>query len=214
MRRPRLMAAFAGGAVIVVAAGVALFVLRPTPDDPPRSAPTSEAPGPTATTPAPSPSRASAAPTPSATAPTTGAAVPETDEEPPASEPVVDEPQAAPSAGPTAAPDDSTSDRDLETVTVTVPTARWDAASETLSAAGIVEGVVETGGVCTLEARSGGQVVRATSTASGDATATYCGSLSVSTADRAAGEWSVTMSYRSSTSTGTSSVVPVGVRGS
>lgn len=201
--------------MIVVAAGVALFVLRPTPDDPPRSAATSEAPAPTTTTPAPSPSRASAAPTPSAPAPATGTSVPETDdEEPPASEPVVDEPQAAPSARPTAAPDDSTSDRDLATVTVTVPTARWDAESETLSAAGIVEGVVETGGVCTLEARSGGQVVRATSTASGDATATYCGSLSVSTADRASGEWSVTMSYRSSTSTGTSSVVPVGVRGS
>jgi len=201
--------------VIVVAAGVALYVLRPTTDDAAGPVPTSEAPSPTATaTATPAPSRTATAPAPSASAPQleTPPAQSDDDATSPGSAPVVPEPQAAPSARPTAAPDDSVDDQDLTTVTVTVPTARWDAATETLTAAGIVDGVVETGGVCTLEARSGGEVVRATSTARGDATATYCGSVSVSTADRAAGDWSVTMSYRSSTSTGTSAVVPVGVR--
>ena len=188
------------GALLLVAGAVALVAARGDEPSPPPST-QAASPGPATQVPSPSPT-----PVPDEEA---------SDEAPPAA-PTSPAPEAPPEAppvaggpAPTAAPADEPSSS-LRTVTVTVPDASWDPAGS-IAAAGIVDDVVETGGRCTLVATSGGARTMATSTARGDATATYCGTLRLPTTDLAPGAWSVVVEYLSATARGASAPVVVQV---
>jgi len=127
-------------------------------------------------------------------------------------EPAVPEeaPTGVPTAAPTAAPGEAPV-ASLRDVTVTVPNASYDPSTRSIAAAGIVDDVVETGGRCTLVATNAGARATATSTARGDATATYCGTVSLSAAGLAPGTWSVVVEYLSATARGASAPVSVQV---
>ena len=119
-------------------------------------------------------------------------------------------PTGVPTAAPTAAPGEAPV-ASLRDVTVTVPNASYDPSTRSIAAAGIVDDVVETGGRCTLVATNAGVRATATSTARGDATATYCGTVSLSAAGLAPGTWSVVVEYLSATARGASAPVSVQV---
>lgn len=119
-------------------------------------------------------------------------------------------PEERPTAAPTAAPGDAPV-ASLRDVTVTVPNASFDPTTRSIEAAGIVDDLVETGGRCTLVATSAGARATATATARGDATATYCGTVSLSTSDLAPGTWTVVVEYLSATARGASAPAQVQV---
>ncbi|GAB2982886.1 hypothetical protein [Frigoribacterium salinisoli] len=197
--------------LVLVLAGVGIAVARSGGDDAARgpSGPPSPSPSVTAAPGSAAPEEPDEEPT-AGTDPTGGEEEDDASASP--EEPVVPEEQPAtpPTAAATAAPDGAPA-ASLREVTVTVPNASYDPSTHAIAAAGIVDDVVETGGRCTLVATSGGARATATATARGDATATYCGTVSLSTADLAPGTWSVVVEYLSATARGASAPVPVQV---
>jgi hypothetical protein len=96
-------------------------------------------------------------------------------------------------------------------VQVVLTYAGFDAPSGTVQANGLVAGVIEDGGTCTLTLTRGSDVVTARSTAGADATTTTCGLLETGTG-LAAGTWQAVLSYTSDSATGTSQTMAVVVR--
>ncbi len=76
-----------------------------------------------------------------------------------------------------------------------------------------IPGIVENGGTCTLKATLGANTpITKTTSAENDASSTTCSNFLLSRSDfLAAGNWSVKVSYSSSTSSGTSSAVELKV---
>lgn len=87
----------------------------------------------------------------------------------------------------------------------------WFAEPGGVDASGVVTGVVETGGTCTLSLNRSGVVVEATSTGLADASSTSCGTLSVQADELTAGAWQATLSYASAAGTATSAPATVEV---
>jgi hypothetical protein len=96
-------------------------------------------------------------------------------------------------------------------VQVVLTYAGFDATAGTVQANGLVAGVIEDGGTCTLTLTRGSDVVTARSTASADATTTTCGLLETGTG-LAAGTWQAVLSYTSDDAAGTSQSMAVTVR--
>lgn len=71
--------------------------------------------------------------------------------------------------------------------------------------------LVESGGICTLTLKKAGQEVTESKSATPDAQTTSCGLISIARSRLAAGDWVATISYKSSTSEGTSSSITIGV---
>lgn len=99
----------------------------------------------------------------------------------------------------------------IATVTVRITRAAWDAGRSGITVAGIVTGVVEAGGTCTVTATRAGVELTATGTGEPDASSTVCGELVLRDPRLGPGTWSVTLSYRSPQHEGTSTAVDVGV---
>jgi hypothetical protein len=90
------------------------------------------------------------------------------------------------------------------TAQVTLVFAEWDAAGGRLEAGGFVADVIQSGGTCTLTASRNGIEVEATREGEADATTTSCGVLTLPGDRLGAGDWQVTLSYRSATHGGSS----------
>lgn len=109
----------------------------------------------------------------------------------------------------TPAPNTSTAKRN-----VVVRITTYGQQDGTLSVNGLVSGVVEDGGTCTLSlvAVSNGKQVTTTRTAVADASDTSCGASSVPVSKLSSGDWQATLSYSSSTSEGKSSTTTIEVK--
>lgn len=93
----------------------------------------------------------------------------------------------------------------LETADVLIQDATWDTGTATLTVLAFVTDLTEDGGSCTVSASGpGGSTVTSTVEAYADASVTYCSRMELSGSSFAAGTWSVTVSYQSSTSAGVS----------
>lgn len=75
-------------------------------------------------------------------------------------------------------------------------------------ASGIIPEVVETGGECTLTAVGAGGSLTASRAAEAATASTNCGLLRIAASS---GDWSLTLTYTSSTSHGSTAEVPVSV---
>lgn len=78
--------------------------------------------------------------------------------------------------------------------------------SDGVYASGLVTGVTEDTGTCTLTATSGSSTASGTIEAAPSASAMNCGRISVAVP---AGDWTLSLSYSSATSQGTSETVTV-----
>lgn len=97
----------------------------------------------------------------------------------------------------------------LKTVQPVITT--WGQDSNSVNVNGYVSGVVEEGGTCTLKLVRGTKVVTAKHTGEANASNTTCGSISIPTSSLTSGTWTATISYISSTSTGTSNPETISV---
>lgn len=95
--------------------------------------------------------------------------------------------------------------------TVFITWSGWDAATGAVQVGGYLAGAVESDGTCTLTLSRSGTRVTATAVASPDVSTTSCGELSVPGTQVGSGAWQAVVSYRSSTSDGTSESVEVTV---
>ncbi|MGY2129212.1 hypothetical protein [Blastococcus sp. SYSU DS0617] len=87
----------------------------------------------------------------------------------------------------------------------------WSADLKAVEAGGIVLGLVESGGTCTLTLSQGGTAVEVTATAVDNVTSTSCPAMTVPGARLAPGTWQATLSYESGTSQGVADAVAVEV---
>lgn len=85
----------------------------------------------------------------------------------------------------------------------------WDSGSSGISANGAVNNVVENSGSCTLSATRGTVTRTASTQATANATTTSCGELRIPRSELSAGDWTLTLSYGSTTATGQSSAQTV-----
>ena len=85
----------------------------------------------------------------------------------------------------------------------------WDAGSSGISANGAVNNVVENSGSCTLSATRGTVTRSVSAQAIANATTTSCGELRIPGNELSAGDWTLTLSYGSTTATGQSSAQTV-----
>jgi len=112
---------------------------------------------------------------------------------------------STPSQSPTAATRAATgASTTLAKVTVTV--VNYGFSSDGVYASGLVTGVTEDTGTCTLTATSGSSTASGTIEAAPSASAMNCGRISVAVP---AGDWTLSLSYSSATSQGTSETVTV-----
>ena len=87
----------------------------------------------------------------------------------------------------------------------------WDAAAGGVEAGGIVMGLVESGGTCTLTLTKGSTVVDVSAEAVDNVTSTSCPAMTVAGDRLQSGTWLATLSYESGTSQGTGDAVEVQV---
>ena len=87
----------------------------------------------------------------------------------------------------------------------------WDATAGGVEAAGIVMGVVESGGTCTLTLTKGSTSVDVSAEAVDNVTSTSCPAMTVPGDRLSSGTWLATLSYESGTSQGTGNAVEVQV---
>lgn len=114
-------------------------------------------------------------------------------------------PSSSSSPSPTAATRAATgASTTLAKVTVTV--VNYGFSSDGVYASGLVTGVTEDTGTCTLTATSGSSIASGTIEAAPSASAMNCGRISVAVP---AGDWTLSLSYSSATSQGTSQTVTV-----
>jgi hypothetical protein len=120
-----------------------------------------------------------------------------------------------PTSGQTVATDTpvaaTTSTSTSTTVPVVVTYSGWNASLKQAIAGGYVNGVIESGGTCTLTLSKAGVQVTAQGQARPDAATTACGGLTVPGAKLGAGTWKAVLSYTSATSTGSSTPVEIAV---
>ena len=95
--------------------------------------------------------------------------------------------------------------------TVFVTSSGWDAATGSVTVRGYLQGVVEDDGTCTLTLTRDGRSVTAERAGTSNVTQTSCGAVSVPRSQLATGTWTAVLSYRSSTSNGSSEPVEVDV---
>lgn len=123
-------------------------------------------------------------------------------------------PDETPSAEPTQAPaEEGPADPDASgrtAVTVQVTFAGWQEAAATVEVGGYAD-VIESDGRCVLALTQAGTTVTREVAALPDATTTSCGTLSVPGTDLAPGTWTATLSYESTTATGTSEPLTIEV---
>lgn len=89
---------------------------------------------------------------------------------------------------------------------MTVTLVNYGVSPDGIYGSGLVTGVVESGGTCTLTARNGSTTASQSMAATSSPSATNCGRITVPVT---AGDWTVVLSYSSSTSEGASDPVPV-----
>ena len=94
---------------------------------------------------------------------------------------------------------------------VSITYAGWEAAGSTVEVDGYVGGLVEDGGSCTLTLTRGQATATVSADASADATTTDCGPLTVPGSRLSSGTWKAQVAYRSSWTSGTSGTVEVTV---
>lgn len=88
----------------------------------------------------------------------------------------------------------------------------WSQKNEAINVNGFVSGTVEKDGVCTLTLTSAsGHAVTASQAATANATNTSCGLMSIPVYKLNKGTWEATISYSSSTSTGSSKPISIEV---
>lgn len=87
-----------------------------------------------------------------------------------------------------------------------------DSDSRSIEVNGYITGIYEDGGTCTLTARKDQQEVTTSRKAIKDAKTTTCGLLEIARDKLTPGNWSVAVTYNSSTATGTSDTVNVEVK--
>jgi hypothetical protein len=87
----------------------------------------------------------------------------------------------------------------------------WETGDRAVEEGSFVQGVVESGGTCTLTLAKGDVVVRQSAPAEPDATTTSCGGISVPRSRLSAGTWSAVVSYESATTQGSSDATEVAV---
>jgi hypothetical protein len=80
----------------------------------------------------------------------------------------------------------------------------FDASSGGVLAGGFVDGVIESGGTCTLTLSRNGAVATGTSQAEPDATTTSCGEVRVDRGSLSSGDWTGVLSYSSRGAAGAS----------
>jgi hypothetical protein len=95
--------------------------------------------------------------------------------------------------------------------TLVVTYSGWDEATKSVQASGYLPGAAEDGGTCTLTLTRGGTTVTGTVAGTANVTNTSCGGLIVPGSRLSSGTWSAVVSYRSSTSSGSSAPVQVTV---
>lgn len=83
-------------------------------------------------------------------------------------------------------------------VAVAVTRSGWDTGSRTLEVGGLVPGLVEEGGICTLTLERLGARVESESRAVADVSSTSCGTVRVSRSQLSSGAWTAWLGYRSS----------------
>jgi len=111
-------------------------------------------------------------------------------------------PSASPKPDPVASESATTEPR-LD-VAVTVTRSGWDTGSRTLKVGGLVPGLVEEGGTCTLTLERLGARVESESRAVADVSSTSCGTVRVSRSQLSSGAWTGWLGYRSSLHAGRS----------
>jgi hypothetical protein len=94
---------------------------------------------------------------------------------------------------------------------VMVTYAVWEPTSSAVEEGSFVQGVVESGGTCTLTLTKGDTVVTESAPAEPDATTTSCGGISVQGSRLSSGTWSAVVSYESATTSGSSDATEVAV---
>ena len=87
----------------------------------------------------------------------------------------------------------------------------WDAAAGGVEAGGIVMGIVESGGTCTLTLRQGSSTVDVSAEAVDNVSSTSCPAMTVAGDRLKPGTWQATLSYESGTSRGVGDAVEVQV---
>jgi hypothetical protein len=116
-------------------------------------------------------------------------------------------PSATPSATPTAR--STSSPAALRPVDVAPTYSGWDPPSSGVVVGGIVTGVIEDGGTCTVTLTRDGLTAEGSSAGVPDARNSSCGEIRVPGAALSSGEWSAVLTYRSATSSGESASFPV-----
>jgi hypothetical protein len=89
-------------------------------------------------------------------------------------------------------------------VDVSTTYAEWDRPTGGIVVGGIVSGVIEAGGTCTVTLTGGGASARGTSEGVSDAHDTSCGEVRVPGAGLSSGKWSGVLTYRSAAAAGQS----------
>lgn len=87
----------------------------------------------------------------------------------------------------------------------------WSADLDAVEAGGIVLGLVESGGTCTLTLSQGAASVEVSATAVDNVTSTSCPAMTVPGSRLTPGTWQATLSYESGTSQGVAEAVAVEV---
>ncbi|MGY1807354.1 hypothetical protein ACI8AF_08280 [Blastococcus sp. SYSU D00669] len=85
---------------------------------------------------------------------------------------------------------------------VVVTYSGWDDDAQVAEAAGLVPGLVESGGTCELTLTRERTTVTGQAAAESDGRSTWCGSVTVAGGDLTPGTWSAVLSYRSATASG------------
>lgn len=96
-------------------------------------------------------------------------------------------------------------------VAVSVTYADWEPTDSVVEVGGFVSGVIESGGICRVTLTRMGTVVTAERAAEADVGTTSCGSTRIADPRLTPGTWTMVLSYRSSTSTGTAHPVTIEV---
>ncbi len=87
-----------------------------------------------------------------------------------------------------------------------------DVVDDVLEATGMVSGVVEDGGSCTLLLERDGETVEAQAAGTAGPVSTYCGLMTISLDDLGRGDWSAAIEYSSAERYGSSGTQVVTVR--
>jgi hypothetical protein len=126
-------------------------------------------------------------------------------------EPETAAPQPSAVSTSTPSPDQGADDESRPPVDVIITVARWSEESSRVEIGGYVAGLVEEGGSCTATLTLGHRTVVVSGEAFADVSTTSCGDLVVTADQISTGAWSAVLSYGSTTHSGSSAHVSIGV---